>query len=49
MIKKLNDMSDSELKATYLMYRDGDDEYSFIDIKQEYKRRDKARLWGKQQ
>jgi len=47
MREKLIEMTDEALKATYLMYRDGDDEYSFIDIKEEYTRRDKNKLWGK--
>lgn len=40
-------MRDSELKAIYLMYREGDDYYSFYDIKQEFERRDKLKIWGK--
>ena len=40
-------MSDSELKAVYLMYRDGDDYFSFYEIKEEFERRDKQKLWGK--
>ena len=41
MIEKLSEMSDSRLKATYLMYRDGDDSYSFFDIRDEFERRAK--------
>lgn len=46
-MKQLINMSDSELKATYLMYREGDDYFTFDEIKAEYKRRDDDKLWGK--
>lgn len=46
-MKKLNEMSDSELKAIYLMYREGDNHYSFYEIKAEFEHRDKEKLWGK--
>ena len=41
MIEKLSEMSDARLKATYLMYRDGDDTYQFYEIKEEFERRAK--------
>lgn len=46
-VKKLSELSDSELKAIYLMYREGDDTYSFYQIKEEFERRDKEKIWGK--
>lgn len=47
VIEKLSNMRDSELKAIYLMYREGDDTYSFYQIRDEFERRDKEKLWGK--
>lgn len=46
MKNELITMADSRLKAIYLMYRDGDDRYSFYDIKEEFQRRDDKKLWG---
>lgn len=47
LLKPLTDMKDSELKAVYLMYREGDDHYTFNEIHAEFKRRDDDKLWGK--
>ena len=46
MKENLKTMPDSRLKATYLMYRDGDDTYPFYEIAEEYQRRDEKHLWG---
>ena len=43
----LKDKRDAELKAIYLMYREGDDAYSYMQIYEEFKRRDENKLWGK--
>lgn len=47
MKEDLSNITDERLKATYLLYRDGDDTYQFDEIKDEFTRRDKAKLWGK--
>lgn len=43
-MKSLIEMSNSELQATYLMYMDGDDNFTFNEIKTEWKRRDDIEL-----
>ena len=44
--ENLKTIADSRLMAIYIMYRDGDDTYSFFEIKEEYQRRDDKKLWG---